>query len=286
MQLKKLIPAKFRKNEVVIPVVRLSGVISTGGSAFKQNLSLASTAQVLAKAFAFKDAPVVAISVNSPGGSPVQSRLIYSRIRELAEEKNKKVLIFVEDVAASGGYMIALAGDEIIADETSIVGSIGVVAAGFGFDKAIEKLGIERRVYTAGKNKVGLDAFQPEKKADIDHVKKLQLDIHDIFINMVKERRGDRLVENKDTFTGMFWTGRPAKELGLIDGFGHMSTVLKERYGEKTKLKLVQPKRGFFGRTVPGVSISSEMTSAIASEFAGGILNAVEERSLWQRFGL
>ncbi|PCI04191.1 MAG: S49 family peptidase [Hyphomicrobiales bacterium] len=284
MQFKKLLPAKFRKDHTIIPVVRLAGVIATGGSAFKQNLSLASVAGVLAKAFAFKDAPVIAISVNSPGGSPVQSRLIYSRIRELAKEKDKKVLIFVEDVAASGGYMIALAGDEIIVDETSIVGSIGVVAAGFGFDKAIEKLGIERRVYTAGKNKVGLDPFQPEKKSDIDHIKKLQLDIHEIFIDMVKERRGDKLSDNKDIFTGMFWTGRPAKELGLIDGFGHMSTVLKERYGEKTKLKLIQPKRGFFGRNVPGVS--TELTSAAAGGLAFGVLDAIEERAHWNRFGL
>ncbi len=241
MQFKKFLPTIFRKDQVTIPVVRLQGTIAAGGSAFRPSLNLATVAPLLEKAFSFKQSPVVAISVNSPGGSPVQSRLIYSRIRELAKEKDKQVLVFVEDVAASGGYMIALAGDEIIADETSILGSIGVVAAGFGFEKAIEKLGVERRVYTAGKNKVALDPFQPEKESDVEHVKKLQLDIHDIFINMVKDRRGDQLSDNEDIFTGMFWTGRPAMELGLIDTFGHMSPILKERYGEKVELKLIQP---------------------------------------------
>jgi len=284
MNFKKLLPAKFRKDEITIPVVKLTGMISASGSALRPMLSLASAAPLLAKAFSFKEAPVVAISVNSPGGSPVQSRLIYSRIRELAEEKNKKVLIFVEDVAASGGYMIALAGDEIIADETSIVGSIGVVAAGFGFQKAIEKLGVERRIYTAGKNKVSLDPFVSEKKADVEHVKKLQLDIHDIFITMVKDRRGEKLSDNDDIFTGMFWTGRPAMELGLIDTFGHMSTVLKQRYGEKTTLKLVQPKRGFFGRSAPGVAVQIGMGAA--SGLANGIIDTVEEKALWGRFGL
>ena len=284
MDFKKIIPAKFRKNEVTIPVVRLAGAISTGGTAFRQNLSLATVAPLLGKAFSMKSAPAVAISVNSPGGSPVQSRLIYSRIRELAEEKDKKVLVFVEDVAASGGYMISLAGDEIIADETSIVGSIGVVAASFGFPKALNKLGIERRVYTAGKNKVTLDPFQPEKKSDIDHLKKLQLDIHEIFIDMVKDRRGDRLNDDGNVFTGMFWTGRPAKELGLVDGFGHMSSFLKERYGDKTNLKLIQPRRGLFGRPAPGVA--SQIGVAIANNVVDAALSAAEERALWGRYGL
>lgn len=284
MDFKKFIPAKFRKDEIVIPVVRLSGAIAAGGTAFRQNLSLATAAPLLAKAFAMKNAPAVAISVNSPGGSPVQSRLIYSRIRELAEEKDKKVIVFVEDVAASGGYMISLAGDEIIADETSIVGSIGVVAASFGFPKALEKLGVERRVYTAGKNKVSLDPFQPEKKSDIDHLKKLQLDIHEVFIDMVKDRRGDRLIDDGNIFTGMFWTGRPAKELGLVDGFGHMSSFLKERYGENTKLKLIQAKRGLFGRQSPGVA--SQVGVAMAANVVDAALTAAEERALWGRYGL
>lgn len=257
-------------------------------SALRQNLSLASVAGPLKRAFDMKDAPIVAISVNSPGGSPVQSRLIYSRIRELAEEKQKRVLIFVEDVAASGGYMIALAGDEIIADETSILGSIGVVAATFGFVEAINKLGVERRVYTAGKNKVSMDPFQPEKKTDIAHIKMLQEDIHEIFIDMVKDRRGTKLSDDPDIFTGMYWTGRPAKERGLIDGFGHMSAVLKERYGKKTKLVLMQTKKNFFGRPVGAVDagLSSSIGHDIANTIPGSIASEVEERALWARYGL
>lgn len=287
MRLSRLLPAKLRKSDTIIPVVRMQGAIMAGTSIGRQNLSLATVAGPLKRAFDMKEAPVVAISVNSPGGSPVQSRLIYSRIRELAEEKKKRVLIFVEDVAASGGYMIALAGDEIIADETSIVGSIGVVAATFGFVEAIDKLGVERRVYTAGKNKVTLDPFKPEKKADVDHVKTLQADIHEIFIDMVKERRGDKLANDSDIFSGLYWTGRPAKERGLIDSFGHMSSVLKERYGEKTKLVLVQAKRNFFGRPVPSVNVDAGSVGAdLAAGLPASILDEAGERALWARYGL
>lgn len=297
MRLSKLLPSALRKSDVVIPVVRMQGAIMANASPLRQNLSLAAVAGPLQRAFDMKDAPVVAISVNSPGGSPVQSRLIYSRIRELAEEKKKRVLIFVEDVAASGGYMIALAGDEIIADETSIVGSIGVVAATFGFVEAINKIGVERRVYTAGKNKVSMDPFQPEKKSDIAHIKMLQEDIHEIFIDMVKERRGDKLSDDPDIFTGLYWTGRPARERGLIDSFGHMSTVLKERYGTKTKLVLMQAKRGLLGRPVSSVGVGFAAAASgdasfqgigneIANSLPSSLMNEVEERALWARFGL
>lgn len=206
--LRRLLPKRFRKEGVTIPVVRLHGAIMAGGGQFRPALNLATAAPLLEKAFANKDAPAVAISVNSPGGSPVQSRLIYQRIRDLAQEKKKRVLIFVEDVAASGGYMIALAGDEIIADPTSIVGSIGVVSGGFGFPELLKKIGVERRVYTAGENKVMLDPFQPEKENDIAFLKNLQLDIHDTFIQMVKARRGQLLADDPDIFSGLFWTGR------------------------------------------------------------------------------
>ncbi len=275
----KLFPFEnWRSDAPTIPVVRLEGPIATSSSPFRPRLSLATVAPLLVRAFANKKAPVVAIAINSPGGSPVQSRLIYSRIRELALEKDKKVLVFVEDVAASGGYMIALAGDEIIADETSIVGSIGVLAATFGFDKAISKLGIDRRVYTAGKNKVMLDPFQPEKSSDVSHIKSVQNDMHAVFIDMVKSVRGDRLSSHKDLFTGMFWTGTKARELGLIDGFGHLSAVLKQRYGEKVRLKLIQPRRSLFMRT--GV------VASIADRLIGGAIEAAEERALWSRYGL
>lgn len=178
--LKRLVPTRFQKRGTVIPVVRLHGPIMSGGSRFRPALNLSSVAGQLEKAFAMKDSPAVALSINSPGGSPVQSRMIYDRIRALAEEKNKRVLVFVEDVAASGGYMIAIAGDEIIADATSIVGSIGVVSGGFGFPELLKKIGVERRVYTAGENKVILDPFQPEKESDIEYLKTLQLEIHEI----------------------------------------------------------------------------------------------------------
>ncbi|MFK7902026.1 MAG: S49 family peptidase [Nitratireductor sp.] len=288
MKFSKILPAKFRKNEVKIPVVRLQGVIAAGGnSPFKQNLNLSAVASQLKQAFEMKKAPVVAISVNSPGGSPVQSRLIYSRIRELADKHDKKVLIFVEDVAASGGYMISLAGDEIIVDETSIVGSIGVVAATFGFDKAIAKLGVERRVYTAGKNKVGLDPFQPENKADIAHLKALQKDIHDVFIDMVKERRADKLDQKADLFNGLYWTGRTAVDLGLVDSLGHMSAVLKERYGDKSELVLMQTKRGLLGRAQPSVSVDMKGVGAeLAQTLPESILDTSEQRSLWAKYGL
>ena len=284
MNFRKFLPGKLGKSSTVVPVVALSGAIGVGSGPMSRSLSLATCAERLAKAFEEKNAPAIAIAINSPGGSPVQSRLIYSRIRQLAEEKDKKVIMFVEDVAASGGYMIALAGDEIIVDETSIVGSIGVVSASFGFNKAIEKLGIDRRVYTAGKNKVSLDPFQPEKKPDIAYLKELQLEIHQVFIDMVNERRGEKLSDDPDIFTGKFWTGSKGVDLGLVDGVGHMSTVLKERFGEDTKLKLIQQKRGLFGRGSMGVSES--LLGKGASELAENAIALAEERSLRARFGL
>jgi len=294
MKLKNLLPARFRKNSVTIPVVRLAGVIAANRSPISRNLNLANVAPLLEKAFAMKHTPVVALVVNSPGGSPVQSRLIYSRIRDLAKEHDKKVLVFVEDVAASGGYMISLAGDEIFADETSIIGSIGVVSASFGFDKAIEKIGVERRVYTAGKNKISLDPFQPENKKDVDYLKKLQLEIHEVFIDMVKQTRSDRLVDDEEMFTGRFWTGTSAKELGLIDGLGHITGLLKERYGDKTELSLISPRRSLFGRSAAsgiaqgaseGIGVSS-LGSHLGEALVDKTLDSVEDRSLWSRFGL
>jgi signal peptide peptidase SppA len=277
------LPRRWRPDYQEIPVVRLHGVIMSGGGPFRQNLSLASTAAVLEKAFAEKDAPAVAISINSPGGSPVQSRLIYRRIRDLATEKNKKVYVFVEDVAASGGYMIAVAGDEIIADPSSIVGSIGVVSASFGFTELIKKIGVERRVHTAGKNKATLDPFRPENKEDIEHLKALQLEIHETFINLVKERRGEKLSDNPDLFTGLFWTGTRGVELGLVDGLGDIRSYLQSQYGPKTRLKLITQPRGMFGRKIPS---TETRISALGANLANGVVSAAEERALWSRFGL
>lgn len=283
----RFLPKSMRSEAVTIPVVRLQGTIASGGGQLRQNLSLASTAAVIEKAFAFDDAPAVAISINSPGGSPVQSRLIYKRIRDLAAEKNKTVLVFVEDVAASGGYMIAVAGDEIIADPSSIVGSIGVVSGSFGFTELISKIGVERRVYTAGKNKVANDPFQPEKPEDVERLKALMIEMHDTFIDLVKERRAGKLANDPDLFSGLFWTGKKSLDLGLVDALGDMRTVLKDRYGAKTRLRPISPSRGLFGRglglfgTFGGLS-ATDLTGALAD----GIVETARERALWGRFGL
>ncbi|WP_246787484.1 MULTISPECIES: S49 family peptidase [Bartonella] len=277
---KRFIPRRFRSNAVEIPVVRLQGMIMEASSPLRQTLSLSSCANALEKAFSDKEAPAVAISLNSPGGSPVQSRLIYRRIRDLAEEKHKRVLVFVEDVAASGGYMIACAGDEIFADPSSVVGSIGVVSASFGFPELLKKIGVERRVYTAGKNKVSLDPFQPEKKADVDHLKALQLEIHETFINLVKESRGSKLVDDPNLFTGMFWTGKKGKELGLVDELSDLRSLIKQRYGHDAKMRLVSASRSLLGRKTPAIS------AGLVSSAVDGLIQSAEERALWQRYGL
>jgi signal peptide peptidase SppA len=279
----RLLPRSMRSDAVTIPVVRLHGTIMAGGNQFRPNLSLASTAGLIEKAFAMKEAPAVAISINSPGGSPVQSRLIYKRIRDLAREKEKRVIVFVEDVAASGGYMIALAGDEIVADPSSIVGSIGVVSASFGFQDLLKKIGVERRVHTAGQNKSILDPFQPEKEEDVARLKELQLEIHETFIDMVKERRGAKLADDPNLFTGLFWTGIKGKELGLVDALGDMRSYLKERYGPKMKLQLVSQPRGLLGRKL---GVFGSTGPEMAASLADGVLDAAAERAQWNRFGL
>lgn len=280
--LKRLIPKKFRKQKTVIPVVRLQGVIQAGGSQFRPALNLANIEDLLEKAFDKKAAPAVAISINSPGGSPVQSRAIFHRIRDLAKEKEKKVLVFVEDVAASGGYLIALAGDEIIADPTSIVGSIGVISGGFGFPELLKKIGVERRVYTSGENKSVLDPFQPEKQSDIDHLKALQHEVHRVFIDMVKQSRGAKLADNPDLFTGLFWTGETALALGLVDGIGDMMAELRKRYGDKVEVEKIEASRGFLGRFIS----SHKGSAGIGAGFAAGIAETAEERAWWSRYGL
>ncbi|MCP8897191.1 S49 family peptidase [Shinella daejeonensis] len=285
--LKRLVPRRFRKSGVVIPVVRLHGAIMAGGSQFRPALNLAGVAQALDRAFAYKDAPAVALSVNSPGGSPVQSRLIFRRIRDLAAETDKRVLVFVEDVAASGGYMIALAGDEIYADPSSIVGSIGVVSGGFGFPELLRKVGVERRVYTAGENKAILDPFRPERAEDIAYLKQLQLDIHGTFIDMVKDRRAGRLVDDPDLFSGLFWTGGRGLSLGLVDGLADMRSELRRRYGGQTRLELVSTPRSFLGRRAPGVEgVSVDMAERIGSAGAASLASLAEEKLLWARYGL
>jgi serine protease SohB len=286
--LKRLVPKRFRKDGVTIPVVRLHGAIMAGGSQFRPALNLAGAAPVLDKAFSYRDAPAVAISINSPGGSPVQSRLIFQRIRDLAAEKDKRVLVFVEDVAASGGYMIALAGDEIFADPSSIVGSIGVVSGGFGFPELLRKIGVERRVYTAGENKAILDPFRPEREEDIEHLKSLQLEIHKVFIDMVKARRAEKLADDPALFSGLFWTGGRGVSLGLVDGLADMRSELKRRYGEKTWLELVSSPKGLFGRRMPGVGggLSAGLAERVGSAGVAEVAALAEEKALWGRYGL
>src|SRR4051795_9865764 len=214
-RLMDLVPARWRRGAAIVPVVRLSGLIGAV-TPLRPGMTLAGVAKMLERAFAMRNAKAVALVINSPGGSPVQSRQIYLRIRQLAAEKKLPVLVFVEDVAASGGYMIACAGDEIFCDPSSILGSIGVVSGSFGFVEAIKKIGVERRVYTAGEHKATLDPFLPENPEDVARLKQLQREIHAIFIAMVKDSRGARLKGADDLlFTGEFWAGEKSVSLGL-----------------------------------------------------------------------
>jgi serine protease SohB len=280
----KLLPARFRTDQIVIPVVRLSGVIGAV-SPLRTGMTLGGVAPQLARAFAMKQAPVVAILINSPGGSPVQSHLIFKRIRALAEENKKEVIIGVEDVAASGGYMIALAGDVLIADQSSVVGSIGVVSAGFGFEKLIEKIGVERRVYTAGESKAMLDPFKPEKESDIQHLKSLQRDVHDMFIELVRSRRGERLADDPTLFSGAFWSGSRGLELGLVDRIGDLRSYLRGRFGDKMRMALIAPKRGVLAR-FGGGGAGGLASAAIAANMMDSAISTLEERAHWSRFGL
>jgi signal peptide peptidase SppA len=223
----------------VIPVIRLHGTIMAQGSPLRPALSLAGTANADREGLFLhgrargRDLDQLARRLARPVAADLQAH------PRSGEEKKKRVIVFVEDLAASGGYMIAIAGDEIIADPSSIVGSIGVVSASFGFQEAIKKIGVERRIHTAGQNKAVLDPFKPERKEDIEHLKKLQLEVHETFIAMVKERRGTKLSDNPDLFTGLFWSGKRGLELGLVDELGDMRSVLRARFGDKVQMKLI-----------------------------------------------
>jgi len=283
-------PKSWFDRSPIIPVLRLAGVIGSRGGPFSSSLDLVSLAGLIEQAFETKRAVAIALQINSPGGSPVQSNLIYQRIRALAGEKQLPVFSFIEDVGASGGYWLSLAGDEIYADENSIAGSIGVIAAGFGFDKAIGRLGVERRVYTAGERKMMLDPFQSEKPDEIERLKVLQREIHDSFKNMVRQRRGERIAGHEDMlFTGEFWTGRRALELGLIDGIGDLRTVMREKFGKNIKLRLIEPRRGLLRGPKNAAAISSFLPDGQSPPLAGlsaEILATLEERALWSRYGL
>ena len=267
----------FFKKKTVVPHVRLTGIIGSAGR-FKQGMDLDGQKDILKKAFSLKKISHVAISINSPGGSPVQSHLIYSYIRELADKKKIKVLIFAEDVAASGGYLISCAGDEIYANSSSIIGSIGVISASFGFKDLIKKIGVERRVYTAGKNKSTLDPFVDEKEEDVKRLKNIQLELHDDFIKVVETSRGSKLKdpEKNNIFTGEFWTGKTALKLGLIDGIGNADQVLKQKFGDKVVIKKFEKQKSFIAK-----KLSSSIQDPVDS-----LANILEEKSMWQKFGL
>ena len=265
------------KKKKVIPHVRLTGVIGSAGR-FNKGIDLAGQRDILKKAFSVKKISHVAISINSPGGSPVQSHLIYSYIRQLAEKNKVKVIIFAEDVAASGGYFIACAGDEIYANSSSIIGSIGVISASFGFKDLIQKIGVERRVYTAGKNKSTLDPFKEEKEEDIKRLKTIQLELHEDFIKVVQNSRGSKLKdpEKNNIFTGEFWTGKTSLKLGLIDGIGNADQIIKEKFVDNVIIKKFEKQKSF---------LAKKLSSSIDNQL-DNLIDNLQERSLWQKFGL
>ena len=265
--MKRFIP--FMKSEPVVAVVRLSGAIGMSGRGALNDQSLA---PVLDKAFTRGKPDAVALQINSPGGSPVQSSLIGARIRRLADENEIPVIAFVEDVAASGGYWLAAAADEIYADESSVLGSIGVISAGFGAHVFLAKQGIERRVYTAGKSKSMMDPFKPETEEDVARVKGMLEQIHTNFIRYVQKRRGEKLDKGIELFTGDIWIGDVAKDVGLIDGIAHLVPAMKARFGDKVTFKRYGPKRGFMSR--------------IGAQIATDALGGIEERAEFARFGL
>ncbi len=279
--LSRLPVRRFKEPPPVVAVLRLSGVIG-GIGPVRRGLSLASQAHLIERAFKLPRLEAVALTINSPGGSPVQSALIAGRIRALAEEKKIPVVAFAEDVAASGGYWLACAADEIFAHESSIVGSIGVISAGFGFPGLLERLGVERRVHTAGERKAMLDPFRSEDPKDVARLQTIQTDVHESFQDYVRQRRGERLTgEEADLFSGEFWTGRRALELGLVDGLGDLRQVMRERYGEKVRLRLIDGARP---RWRPRLSVEVPAPDLAAS--AAALVDAVEERVLWARYGL
>src|SRR6201986_75288 len=277
------LPARLRRGTAVVPVVRLSGVIGAV-TPLRPGMTLAGIAKMLEKAFATKNARAVALVINSPGGSPVQSRQIYLRIRQLAEEKNLQVMVFVEDVAASGGYMLACAGDEIYCDPSSILGSIGVVGGSFGMTELIKKIGVERRLYTAGEHKAMLDPFLPEDPDDVARLKSIQREIHTIFIDLVKKSRGTRLKGADDLlFTGEYWAGETAVSLGLADGIGDLRSTLRARFGDKVSTPVIAPAggmlSGLFGRRAPGAG------SLDVAGLPDELISALETPAIWSRFG-
>ena len=265
----------FFKKKTIVSHIKLTGIIGNVGK-FRQGIEYSGQEDIIRKAFSVKKAQAVAITINSPGGSPVQSHLIYKFIREQAKKHKKKVIVFAEDVAASGGYLIACSGDEIYANSSSIIGSIGVIYSSFGFKDLIQKIGVQRRVYTAGKNKSTLDPFLEEKDEDIKRLKNIQLELHQDFIDVVEKSRGSKLKKESgiELFSGEFWSGKKAIELGLIDGIGNAEQILREKFGEKVQIKKFEKTKGWLAKKL-----------STSEDHADKLVSILEERSIWQRYG-
>ncbi len=265
------------KKSANVAVVNLCGVIGKGGK-IDQGINIENVNPLLERAFETKGAKAVVINVNSPGGSPVQSELIYTRIKELSLEKKIPVFTFAQDVAASGGYFILLAGEEIFAHNASIVGSIGVISAGFGFEDLIKKIGVQRRIYAQGKNKAVLDPFSPENPESVEILKSAQRDVYESFKDLVRHNRKDKLKESDDfLFNGAFWSGKKAVELGLVDAIGDMRNVMKNKFGDKIKFVNIEPKKKGF--------IKELLANKFGANFAETLIDRIEEKGVWNRFG-
>ena len=273
----------FLKKKKIVPVVHMSGIIGNVG-ALKNGITISSTQDLLEKAFKIKNSAAVALIINSPGGSPTQSSLIYKRIKKLAKKNKTKVIFFVEDVAASGGYYIACAGDEIYVDENSIVGSIGVIYASFGFDKLIKKYGVERRIFTTGKYKSILDSFQKQKLSDVKKLKSIQTEIFKNFKDIVLKSRIKKInKQNKNIFSGSFWAGKEAIKLGLVDGIGDLKTIMEKKFGKKLKYLVIKPKKSFVKSILSKSFFSKEFVDT--KKIISDIIAYMESRNIWGRYG-
>ena len=273
----------FLKKKKTIPVVYMSGIIGNIGG-LRKGITLTSIEDLLEKAFNIKKSAAVAIIINSPGGSPVQSSLIYKRIKKLAKKNKTKVIFFVEDVAASGGYYIACAGDEIYVDENSIVGSIGVIYTSFGFDKLIKKYGIERRIFTTGKYKSILDSFQKQKLSDVKKLKSIQTEIFKNFKDIVLKSRIKKInKQNKNIFSGSFWTGKEAIKLGLVDGIGDLKTIMEKKFGEKLRYVSIKPKKSFLKGILSKSFYSKDLLDT--KKIINDMMTYMESRNIWGRYG-
>ena len=273
----------FLKKKKIVPVVYMSGIIGNVG-ALKNGITISSTQDLLEKAFKIKNSAAVALIINSPGGSPTQSSLIYKRIKKLAKKNKTKVIFFVEDVAASGGYYIACAGDEIYVDENSIVGSIGVIYTSFGFDKLIKKYGIERRIFTTGKYKSILDSFQKQKLSDVKKLKSIQTEIFKNFKDVVLKSRIKKInKQNKNIFSGSFWAGKEAIKLGLVDGIGDLKTIMEKKFGEKLRYVPIKPKKSFLKGILSKSFYSKDLVDT--KKIINDMMTYMESRNIWGRYG-